>query len=472
MSALPFALYPEAAAGWIRQLEAMPVKTRAAQLYAALKALYATTLPETTRLFLLETLRPSVFAASEILAKDAAYVSAPLAEKARSAAKLSALLHHELALNYERSLSAATPLPGHRVMASLGWMLVRILQLGEPPGSSLFRRLYAAYRQGQAQGWLERLEVEPLNGVGAETPQDRFKCVAAFAALAPTRLDPRLIDELFGFLLRHRQHLALSDAPVADGWVVDLYRDQGPRRSGFSEDRILYLELRLPQTVELPSVLERRLNHLLGRSPQEEYPLARRVDELWHGWHSILAELSRQVSPANLWLTVPEFELAAPDDPSSTAIPPEPCQIRVYRRLNGLLRLRQDEASAVLEVEPVPIQPGDLLVLKLLDESLLATVVRWVRTGDGGTKIRLGLDLIGESAERVQVLIEGRHFTGIVAVQGQSRVLLLSPLKLKPAMQLMINGRETQVLRLLEWAEQFCAYQLIDQSLEELRYDN
>jgi hypothetical protein len=462
VSILPFALYPEAAAGWLRQLESMPVKIRAGQLYAALKALYAASLPETTRLLLLETLRPSVFAASEILAKDATYVGAPLAEAARSAAKLSVLLHHELALGYERLLTEATPLAGHRVMASLGWMLVRILQLGEPP-AGIFRRLYAAYRQGQAQGWLNHLESEPLNGVVAETPQDRFKCIAAFAALAPTRLDPRLMDELFGFLLRHRQYLALSDAPVTNGWVVDLYQDQGPRGSGFvSEDRVLYLELRLPQTGELPSVLDRRLNHLLGRLPQEEYPLTRRVDELWHGWHSIIAELSRQVSPAaNLWLAVPQFELAPLDAYPSVAIPPEFCQIRVYRRLNGLLRC-QNEAIAVLEVEPVPIQPGDLLGLKLLDESLLVAVVRWVRVGGGGAKISLGLELIGGQAERVQVLIEGRHLTGIAAVQGKSRILLLSPRRLKPATQLMLNGRETQVLRLVEWAEQFCAYQLID----------
>ncbi|MFN3919912.1 MAG: hypothetical protein ACK4JF_06435 [Methylohalobius sp.] len=472
MSDLPFDLNSKAAARWVTELESVPIKTRARYLYDALKALNARALPEAVRLALLEILRPSVFAASEILAQDSARLASPLLESARNAVKLSALLHHELAAGYERALTEATAVAGHRIMVSLGWMLVRTLQWGGTLRSSAWKRLYAIYQQGEIQGWLTRPENEPLSGDSAEIPQDRFKCAVAFAALTPMWFDPCFMGELFRFLLQRRQHIAMGEAPVAGGWFIDLSQGRGPRCAGPAPEtsgRFLYLSMSLSQPEELPLPLAPRLRHLLGQLPEDEYALTRRVDELWRGWESIVAELNRHKAhliPANGWLAMPEFELAPLGEDLSFPLCPASSRSRVYRQLNALLRLRRDDSIAVLETAHVGIQPGDLIMLKLLDETLLAAVVRWVKASVQETKTRAGLDLFGKGVECVQVLIVGQgpiRSVGIIAAQGGNSVLLLPPLRLKLGSRVMIGGSEAQIARLLEWTDAFCAYCLIHQ---------
>lgn len=470
MSDLPFDLNSKAAARWVTELESVPIKTRARHLYAALKALNAATLPEAVRLALLESLRPAVFAASEILAQDSARLASPLPESARNAVKLSALLHHELAVGYECALTEATAFAGHRVMVSLGWMLVRTLQWGGTLGSSAWKRLYASYQQGEIQGWLTRPENEPLSGGSVEIPHDRFKCAVAFAALTPMWFDPHFMDELFRFLLQSRQHIEMGEAPVAGGWFIDLSKGRGPRCAGPAPEtsgRFLYLSVSLPQLEELPSPLAQRLRHLFGQLPEDEYALTRRVDELWRGWESIVAELNRRrahLIPTNDWLAIPGFELA-PLDEDLSPCPASP-RSRVYRQLDALLLLRRDDSIAVLETAHVGMQPGDLIVLKLLDETLLAAVVRWVKASLQETKTRAGLDLFGEGVECVQVLIVGQgpiRSVGIIAAQDGNSVLVLPPLRLKPGSRVVIGGSEAQIARLLEWTDEFCAYCLIHQ---------
>lgn len=474
MSDLPFDLRTEAAARWLEELESAPAKTRARHLYAALKALNAATLPEAVRLSLLEILRPSVFAASEILARDPVRLTAPLPETARNTAKLSALLHHEMAAGYERSLAGTASVAGHRILVSLGWMLVRVLQLGEPLGSSVWRRLYAIYQQGEIGGWLTQPVGEPLTGGLVETPKDRFKCAVALVALAPMRLEPHLMSELFLFLLQHRQYIELDDTPAVDGWSIDLSRARGPHRAGpalGSHGRLLHLRMYLPQTGGSPPPLARRLQHHLGQPiPVEEYPLTRRVDELWRGRESIMAELKRRRSrsvSSNDWLTVPEFELTPLDNDSSTdnaPLFPASSMSRVYRRLEALLRMSEEDPITVLETENVSIQPGDLVVLKLLDETLLAAVVRWVQTSIQESKTRVGLDPFEGAIECVQALIVGQgpiHAIVITDAQRENAVLVLAPIRLKPGAKIMISDNEAQVARLLEWTDDFCAYCLI-----------
>ncbi len=473
MSDLPFELHAEAAARWLAELESVPAKSRGRHLYAVLKALNAATLPEAVRLSLLEILRPSVFAASEILARDR--LTAPLPETARNTAKLSALLHHELAAGYERSLAGAASVAGHRIMVSLGWMLVRILQLGEPLGSSVWRRLYAIYQQGEIGGWLTQPVPEPLIGGLAETPKDQFKCAVTFVALAPMRFEPRLMSELFRFLLQHHQAIELGDTPAVDGWSIDLSQARGPRRAGPASGapgRLLYLRMSLPQLGGSPPPLVRRLQHHLGQPiPEQEYPLTRRVDELWRGLESIMAELRRRRSrsvSSNGWLTVPEFELTPVDHDSSpdhTPLFPASSMSRVHRRLDACLRMSQDDPIAVLETENVSIQPGDLVVLKLLDETLLAAVVRWVQTSIQESKTRFGLDPFEGVVECVQALIVGQgpihDAVVIIDAQRENAVLVLAPIRLKPGAQIMLGNSEAQVARLLEWTDDFCAYGLI-----------
>ncbi len=458
---VPFDLHPEAAARWLAELESVPIKTRSRHLYAALKALNATALPETARLALLEVLRPWVVAASEILARNFVRFHAPQSDTARKTAKLSALLHHELAAGYERVLAEATLVAGHRILVSLGWMLVRILQLGEPLGSSVWKRLYAIYQQGETAKWLTQPVDEPLAAGLTEPPKDRFKCAVMFVALASMRLDPHLMSELFLYLLQHRQSIELSELPTVDGWFIDLSQATGPRRVGLDlgiPGRLLYLKIHLPQTERPPSPLLQRLQYCLGQPPAEEYPLTRRVDEVWCGRESILAELKRRRSQSvssNAWLRVPEFELTPLDNDSSTSTS------RVYRRLDALLRMRQDNPITVLEMENINIQPGDLIVLELLDETLLAAVVRWVQTSVWGNKTKLGLEPFKGGVECVQALIVGQgpaHALAITDPLQENLVLALAPIRLKLGTKIMIGDSEAQVIRLLEWTDDFYAY--------------
>ncbi|MCX8049275.1 MAG: hypothetical protein N3A55_06410 [Methylohalobius sp.] len=463
MSTLPFAPQPQAVALWLEQLHAAPAKTRSRHLYAVLKTLNAMDLVNPVRLSLLEALRPSVFVASEVSALDSLHLADPQSERARNTAKLSAFLHHEMALGYVKILAAMAPLAGHRALTSLGWMLVRIMQLGEPVSASVWRRLYSIYRQGEDEGWLTLAVSEPLAGEVKETAQDRFKCALAFAALSPMRFKPQLMGKIFEFLLAHHQIIVLSHMPEPAGWFVDLLSTAGPRRQGKRTlDRCVYLSFK-PSKVKTAASFWPRLQHHLGIPPSEaNYPLTRRVDELWWGWESIVAELKRhqlRSASAKDWLTVPQFELAPLD---STPPSGQNSTARIRRRLDGLLQLSQSDTLAVLDIDNATIQPGDLVVLKLLDETLQAAAVRWIRTAESG--IRLGLDLLGGSVEYFKAILVGRGPIEAIWINGgqerASAACFPPQLRLKPGESIVIGDREARVTRLLEWSDDFCAYAL------------
>ncbi|GAB4355073.1 MAG: hypothetical protein Kow0060_06730 [Methylohalobius crimeensis] len=473
MANLPFELRPEAAAHWLAQMDSAPPKTRGRHLYTVLQAMTGIT-PAEVRLPLLEILRPSVYTASEILARDFTRLAAPLSETARNTAKLSVFLHHQLAAGYESLTEESAPLAGHRALVSLGWMLVRILQLGEPIGSGVWQRLYRLYRQGQTQGWLTRPVADPTRKNTEETPLEAFKHAVMFVALAPMRFDPERLGELYLLLSRYRHAIELNHTPSTDGWYLDLSQPHGPRRAApeFKQamDLCLYLNMAPPPAEEGTTPLLRRLRHHLGQ-PQggEAYTSDRRVDELWCRRESAMAELKRRQSrsPASgEWLTVPEFELAPMDHaPFATTEPAAPTErvSRVHRRLDGRLRQRRDDPVAVLEIEHIEVRPGDLVILKLLDETRIAAVVRWFQTSFQDSKVRFGLDLFTGKVEHVQAIIPGQGPTpaiGIIQARQRDAALILPPTRIKPGVQIWIGDREAQIIRLLEWTDDFCAYRL------------
>ncbi|MBN2701902.1 MAG: hypothetical protein JXR29_10685, partial [Methylothermaceae bacterium] len=151
--------------------------------------------------------------------------------------------------------------------------------------------------------------------------------------------------------------------------------------------------------------------------------------------------------------------------PFATTEPAAPTErvSRVHRRLDGRLRQRRDDPVAVLEIEHIEVRPGDLVILKLLDETRIAAVVRWFQTSFQDSKVRFGLDLFTGKVEHVQAIIPGQGPTpaiGIIQARQRDAALILPPTRIKPGVQIWIGDREAQIIRLLEWTDDFCAYRL------------
>ncbi len=458
MASTPFVPEPEAVSRWLSDLDGAGIRSRARSLYEALRELNETSLDGKRRLSLLETLRQPVFAASELLARESVRSPVLWQEASRNTAKLSAFLHHELAAGYE---SLSGPLARQRAIASLGQMILRIIQIGEPVSSGVWRRLYRCYSEARRQGWEEEPVAEPLLQRQI-SPLRQFQWVLGFVALTPMRFDPSAMGGLFALLQSGIVEVRFSAS--AAGWCFDPGQPKGPCRADRAAQRsgsVQYLSLSLagcPESIDEKIWL--RLQHHVGQPAEAAYPVERRVDELWLGWETIVTELSRRRNRRQNvgWLEVPEFELSVPDgfDPISTE------GGHIQRRLGAVLKQSRDGERALLETE-IAIAGADLVALKFLDGGLQLAVVRWVHPGWFGNPGHFGLDLFVGRSVLVKAIVPrlGPSDVILVSREGEGDVLLLPPVKLKPGTEMLVDAGEARVARLLEWTESFCAYRLV-----------
>ncbi len=458
MASVPFAPEPEALSRWLSDLEGAGIRGRARSLYEAARGLNEMSLDEDRRLSLLETLRQPVFAASELLAREFGRSPTPWQEGPRNTAKLSAFLHHELAAGYE---ALPGPVAGQRAIASLGQMILRVVQMGEPLGSAVWRRLYRRYSEARRRGWEAEPVEEPLLGRQI-SPLQQFQQVLGFVALTPMYFDAGEMGELFALLQRGVVEVRFGVS--APGWCFDPARPKGPwptdglaRPSGTVQCLGFSLAA-CPDSVD--ETIWLRLQHYTGQADEAAYPVERRVEELWLGWETIVTELSRRQSRRQHvgWLEVPEFELSVPDGPGPAAVEGG----RIQRRLGAVLKQSGDGGRALLATE-VPIAGGDLVALRFLDGGLQLAEVCWARPGRFGNPGLFGLDLFVGRATLVKAIVPGRGpgDAVLVAREGDGDVLLLPPVKLKPGMEVLIDGGTARIARLLAWRERFCAYRLV-----------
>lgn len=468
MAELPFPPNPRAAADWLANLEKAGPKTRAHRVYQALKILNYKDLQDDTRLAVLESLRSGVFAISEILAVEFTALPSPLTESARNTAKLSAFLHHEIAAGYESLGNAHFPLAAQRALTSVGQLMLRVIQLGEPVSSTAWRRLFQHYRQGEKNGWLDTPIPDSLGIHEQSSVMDQIKCILAFVALTPMRDEAALLPSLLAFLEQHKDEISISDTPSPGGWIFDPHQPHGPHRAHrtpVDSTTLRYLALEIKDTAQLPGPVRIRWQHHFGRLSELVYQEERRVDELWCGWDCTLAELKQwQKTPINDtdWLSVPDFELILPDESGNmveSSINPD--WHRPHRKVNALLKQCSNDSLAVLETG-IDLIPGELLGLKLLNEAIIMAVVRWARPGAFGNKGQFGLDLLEGKITRVKVIVPGRgpNFAIHITPPSQAGILLLPQVRLKPGMTILVEENELTIARLMEWGNNFCAYLL------------
>ena len=463
-----FAPNPDAAAEWLTTLQKEGPKSRAHQLYQSLKTLNTLQLESSLRLAILEVLRQSIFATSDVLAAEFTVLTPPLTESARSTAKLSAFLHHELALGYEQLPNHHSPLSKQRALASLGQMMLRIIQLGEPIANSTWRRLFNHYRQGEEEGWLHFSVTEPLSQLGSFSPLEQIKCILAFMALNPMQHDPSCLPQGWLFLEKHKDKLTIADNPSTNCWYFDPDQAQPPCRYNHfpnSNERTRYLNIETRVTNELPRSMRTRWQHHLVQLSDLAYQKEKRVDELWCGWECTLSELKRwQRTPLQntQWLSVPDFEVILPDTPcNSTKHGDNSDWHRPHRHVNALLKQYPNDSMAMIETN-VCLCPGELLGLKFLDETIQLAVIRWIQPGMFGNQGRFGLDLLDGRFLPTTAIIPGLgpepaiHFIS----SHQEDLLLLPQSRLKPGISILVEDREYRIARLREWGNDFCAYLL------------
>ncbi len=466
MTDLPFPPNPEDAADWLAGLEKAGPKVRAHRLYQSLMVLNKIPLEATERFPLLETLRPGIFATSNILAVEFAALSPPLGESARNTAKLSAFLHHELALGYEQLPTDQTPLAGQRALASLGQMILRVIQLGEPLAASAWRRLFKHYRQGIDEGWLNLPAPEPLSYSDFFSALDQIKCILAFVALTPMRYDCASLTHLYSYLEKHKDQITISDTPTSALWFFDPQQAQGPRpvnQFPATSHTIRYLVVAIKESQELPESVSRRWRHHFDQLSELEYSKEKRIDELWCGWECSLSELrqyQRTPHQETEWLSVPEFEVILPDAPSVNNDTDSDWH-RPHRHINGLLKQCPHDSLAILETN-IGLRPGDLVGLKLLDETIMMSIIRWARPGTFGNQGRYGLELLEGEIRRVKAITPGLGPSPAIHIVSpdQGGGLLLPQVRLKPGMSILVGEHDFRIAKLLEWSNDFCAYQL------------
>ncbi|BCX80999.1 hypothetical protein MIT9_P0577 [Methylomarinovum caldicuralii] len=436
---------------WLIELEDSTPKKRASALYQRLQQLNGVHLEADSRLQQLERLRGPVFAAAQALAgvllqemKDS-YLSA------RKTAKLCIFLQHQLASGYEH---LSGPLAHQRILASLGQMLLHFHQLGEPPGTAFWRRLYRGLGDAQANGGLDHHIDDPVQGTRL-SPREQLYRILAFAALPASRFEAADLHTLYQHLQRS-DGLEIRGDPTEPRWVFDPHQPAPPRHPdtrppsgpwhGFS--------VRLRQVEGLPDRIAVRLQHHLGQSPAATLSAERRVEEIWMGHARISEELQHRYQSTETlnWLEVPSLELVTAEDPA----PME--QKGIHRYLQAKLSHHPQDSLAVLEVDRT-LPCGRLLALKGFDGRLTLGVVRWCIAGKFGKPHRYGLDLYQGQPCCGQALVPELGPQPVIRLPDRNLVFL-PPVRLKLGTEILIDAAPAKSGRLLEWSGDFCAYAL------------
>ncbi len=466
---LPFTPTAESAEKWLTALQKDGPKSRAHRLYRSLKALNQSSLEPASRLEVLETLRHGIYTTSEMLAAEFTAMTPPLGESARSTAKLSVFLHHELARGYERLPPDPSPFGKQRALASLAWMMLRIVQLGEPLSGSTWRRLFDHYLEGENEGWLDVPVHDPLSPAQTCTPIDSVRCILAFMAMTPMWLEAAWLPRCLLYLERNKDKITITADPSGSCWCFDPRQAKSARFLAATPDNagnLRYLRIETKEPPELPDPIARKWQHQLDQLSSLDYQKEKRVDELWCGRECAVTELERHQRGLRRgngeWLSVPDFELLLPDAPTGpTHGEVDSDWRRPHRHVNALLKQHRHDSAAIIETH-VRLRPGGLLGLKLLDDSIVLAVVRWSRPGMFGNAGRFGLDLLPGRAGIVTAIVPGLGPGPAIHVASPkgNGALVVPQTRLKPGTSILMEENEYRIAKLLEWGDDFSAYTL------------
>ncbi len=433
----------------------------------------------------LELIRKPVFQCADKLEKAFTLAKFPLSPNFRKMAKLCVFLHYELARGYEsllthpdnQDLSWQASL-AQKALLSLGFVLLYMAQLGETVSSSLWRRHGAIFQQGSEQGWLLQNVHEPLIGNQISlSPMDQFKCNVVFMALLPTRFDPFSSRRLFDFLLHNKHLIATNETEKQNNiWALDLTRNNGPipSTSDLPKDstRLLF-SFQLPEDLPLPSSMAEQLAHYAGTwASAQDYSIKRQVKEVWIGWTTIESEIDRYRSSKESdsgWLQVPDLELA----PSSNGSDPhqgdsfpisKPGEKKhrsfLKRWVDFSLYSHKKNNFALLDADANLLERGDLVVLKMLDESLMLAMVRAIQPGMQINRTLYGLECFPGQVEKSLIQLPKQWLAMPGILIEERKELWLPPVKIKPASTLKAGEKTYTVTKLLEWGTDYCTYLL------------
>ncbi|HHJ38761.1 MAG: hypothetical protein AXA67_02935 [Methylothermaceae bacteria B42] len=452
-------------------------------LYAILQQLNAEDHAFQTTNEILELLREPLFQCTNSLEKAFTLATYPLPPNFRKMAKLCVFLHYELAQGYESLLTHSENQDlsfqasfAQKALLSLGRVLLHMVQMGEAVSSSLWRRHNAVFLLGRQQDWLRQNVHDPVLGKQAIlSPFDQFKCNAAFMALLPTRFDPFSARRLFDFVLQNNHLIDTNPKDKQNVWTIEPAQNEGPtpNTSGQPEDPAqLRFSFHPPETLLLPQAMTEQLTRYAGaRASIQNYPMKRQVREVWIGWHTIEKELDRYHGSReneSHWLQVPDFELApdgseiphSEDFPSPLNAGEKKRRTLVKRWVEYSLLSNKENDFALLDADDKLLERGDLVVLKMLDESFIIAAVRWIQPGIRMNRTLYGLECFSGKMEKMLVQLPKQWLDIPGILIKERKELLLPPVKIKHATTIEVGQTTYTVTRLLEWGTDFCAYQL------------
>ena len=228
---LPFDLNVESASNWLQNL---PIDAnRSWQLIiSAIQSLNQSHCDSSTRLFLLETLRPVVFHLSKKLHNYTPGSNLPVAKK-RKIAQLAVKLHLEIAAGYDlitRLDSFASDFPQdeqtriiYRAMRSYSLSLLRSCQMYESYPSKIWERLNHLYGIAETRGFTDTVIDESEHSLDFETSiGDVFKVIVVFTIINPYRFSRQEMSNVFGMLEQTSDIVQLSSYQYEQGYLASI----------------------------------------------------------------------------------------------------------------------------------------------------------------------------------------------------------------------------------------------------------
>ena len=487
---LPFDLNAESASDWLQNL---PIDAnRTWQLIiSAMRSLNESHCEPSTRLILLDILRPVVFLLSEKLQNYSLGPNIPPAKK-RKINRLSLKFHFELATGYDlitRSDSFGSQLtPGeqirvvYRAMRSFSLSLLKTCQMHEPYSSKIWGRLSQLYRIAEARGFSSSVIDETEHSRYFQTSIEAlFKAIALFTIINPYRFTRQEMSDIFRLLDQTSDHVHLSSDKYEQGYLasvcVDLERNYPPSLVGqlaHSENNRYFFTWKFEHYLTHTDGKQdswRELSHYRARLLPRfgdfsclELSGERRRQQLFQGFNSIYSFLSTSQSRFGArqehkprhqnWLKIPDFDLVPMENDTNTLSeqqtfqPAEKSNGQILPAINdggtedqsrlgfegiNCFSVRTNlEGFYVIEIDSI-LEIGQIIAFSSPGEPAQIGSVRWKQTFGQEQHLRYVVELLASEAQPIIALFKSDPGVKLILVNNDPNGVREPSILLPPA---------------------------------------
>ncbi len=227
---------------WLNDLPKANRGETARRLYFALQDINKATLSITSRLQIMELMRPSVHETSNALFGQHVKKTLSLSEKERKVAELAQVLQGLLLTGYKIAVSyllsntidsqakKSLIIAIHRAITDSSYILLRSYQLYTPPPARLWKELHALYIAAEQNGITQAsFKNEESNQTLSVSIADSYKRCLLLSRARPNMLRQVELDQIFEILEKWTANATLEpDITENSAFAIDLTSDSAP----------------------------------------------------------------------------------------------------------------------------------------------------------------------------------------------------------------------------------------------------